>query len=92
MTIVVGVAPGPRRRRPRSRPNILKRSYDAFLYVEEAVSSRSSGVRCENAALHGIEVPEQSAARMLEIGCGDSGYLTPTADALPVGTPIKNGG
>lgn len=84
MTPAASIPPGAADREPVT--GVLKAAYDAVLYVGRPCATSHPERIATIAALLGIDTPEPSTARMLDIGCGDGGNLVPIAAALPRGS------
>lgn len=60
-----------------------RQSYDETPYVSSPLIRLHPGRMAANARWFGLEAPDPSGARVLEIGCASGGHLIPLAAALP---------
>lgn len=63
----------------------IKSSYESFRYLSHPCPTSQPARIATVAALAGVDAPDPSTARVLEIGCGDGGNLVPMAAAAPLG-------
>ena len=63
----------------------IKSAYEAFRYVSHPCPTSLPARIATIAALMGVDAPDPSSARVLEIACGDGGNLVPMASATPLG-------
>ncbi|MBK7331910.1 MAG: methyltransferase domain-containing protein [Betaproteobacteria bacterium] len=63
----------------------IKASYEAIRYRSRPCPTSAPAHVATIARLMGLDAPDPSTARVLEIGCGDGGNLVPMAAAAPQG-------